>query len=344
MRVDVGVRLEVVRLDTVKVGCVLESWVVPVQVLHPLVDEWVAIPDGSVVALEVEVVDRVEPDNGCKETNVGLGKLIGVEVGSSIAQDLLHTVERFEEWANVGFVGLLSSGKAALVDAVVDVRVDPFVEAINLFGMGFGVVCDTFELFRDEVVESGVEVSDDFRRLVVDDCVELGVPDDRDCATLVVIRIGSEVKLPDSFLVLMTWNQASSSRNALESLGLFIGHERPSFRAEEGVHNTDREEVGHSVDALELAHNQSTMSPGTGKSDNEVVTSNFGFVLAALLDGGSEARFLTTEVAVFVGPIGRAVLLRVVSRHVDRCDSETTGRADSKCAIEMLRRELRARR
>jgi len=52
----------VMSFDVVKVGRILERLVVPVEVLHPTVDFWVAVTDGRLVALKVTDVDRVEAD------------------------------------------------------------------------------------------------------------------------------------------------------------------------------------------------------------------------------------------------------------------------------------------
>ncbi len=50
------------RLDMLKVACILERWDGPIQLAHPAVKVRVPIPDGADVAFEVTDVDWVETD------------------------------------------------------------------------------------------------------------------------------------------------------------------------------------------------------------------------------------------------------------------------------------------
>ena len=314
MGVDLSVALEVVSLDAVKIGRVLESRVVPVEVLHPFVDEWISVANGAVVALEVSKVDWVKAHNGGVETNVGFGKLVSVQVGASVRQHLLNAIERVKERGDVGFVRFLGGSETALVDAVVDVRVDPFVESVDVGTVFFGVVGDTAVLFGEELVEGGVKVADELARFVVDNGVELGVPNDGDGAALRILGVSSKVETSNALLVLLTGDVVACAGDA-ETSGLFVRKETPTFSAKERVHDMDRKKVGNLVHSFELANDQSTVGPGTGECYDKMVAADFRLVLAALLDEVAEAGFLTTEVSVLVGPVGRAVLARVVVRH-----------------------------
>lgn len=73
-------------------------------------------------------------------------------------------------------------------------------------------------------------------------------------------------------------------------------------------------QIGNAINALELTHDKRTVCPGASERNDEMVASQLGFVLTALFDGSTERGFLTTVVSVFVGPVGRTVLLRVVLR------------------------------
>jgi hypothetical protein len=61
------------RLDMIEISSVLEGRVVPVEVLHPTMDERIPVAYGAVVALEVTVVNRVETDDRCEQADVGFG-------------------------------------------------------------------------------------------------------------------------------------------------------------------------------------------------------------------------------------------------------------------------------
>lgn len=315
--VDVDVALKVMSLDAVKVGCVLECGVVPVEVLHPPVDVRVAISDRAVVALEMSEVDRVKTDSCGVEADVGLSELVGEQVGSSITELLFDTVERLEERANVGLVSLLSGRKTALVDTVVDVSVDPFVHRINLLSVLLRVEGDALVLFWNEFVESVVEVADDFAGLIVDNGIELGVPNDGNSAALRVLGVSCFVELSDALLVLLTRDVVAGARHTV-ALWLVVRDETPAVVAEEGIDDVNREQVGNLVNTFELTNNQSSVSPRTCKRNDEVVSADLGLVLTTLLDTGAEARFLTAKVTILAGPVGEAILARVIVGHLGK--------------------------
>lgn len=58
--------------DMFEIGCFLELWIIPIEVLYPLVNPWVSITDGAVGTLKVYVVDGIEANNRSIQTNVGL--------------------------------------------------------------------------------------------------------------------------------------------------------------------------------------------------------------------------------------------------------------------------------
>jgi hypothetical protein len=60
----------------IEVGCILKGRVIPIQVLHPLVDQRVPVSDGAIVAFEVTVVDWIETDYGRVQANVRFGELV----------------------------------------------------------------------------------------------------------------------------------------------------------------------------------------------------------------------------------------------------------------------------
>lgn len=61
-------------LDVQEVGRVLEGWVVPVQVAHPLVEVWVARPDVLDVALEMLDVDGLYHGGLATEMSIDCGE------------------------------------------------------------------------------------------------------------------------------------------------------------------------------------------------------------------------------------------------------------------------------
>ena len=63
----------------------------------------------------------------------------------------------------------------------VDIGVDEVVQLINLRLQIRWVVVQGRLLLGEELVECSVKYTDDLRALVVDDCVQFFIPEDRDC-------------------------------------------------------------------------------------------------------------------------------------------------------------------
>lgn len=49
---------------------IFEGWIVPIQILHPLVQFWIALTNGSMITLEMTDVDWVETNDGTVRVNV----------------------------------------------------------------------------------------------------------------------------------------------------------------------------------------------------------------------------------------------------------------------------------
>lgn len=230
--VDVDMALEVMSLDAIEVGSILETRVVPVEVLHPPVDVGITISDGSIVAFEVGIVNRVEPNDCSVQPDVGLGELVSVQIGPAILQHLFDAIEAVEQRLDVGLVRCLGGCEATFVNTIVDGWIDPLVECINLLGELLRVESDTSQLLGDEIVKAVVEVTNHLARFVVDNRVELVVPDDGHSATLRVVGVSGEVEVSDSFLVLVTGDLDTGTGNTV-AFRLFIRHKAPTFAAEE---------------------------------------------------------------------------------------------------------------
>jgi hypothetical protein len=107
--------------DVIKVGRVLERRIVPVEVLHPLVNVGISIPNGAVVALEMAMVDGVETNDCGVQTNVGFSHAVTDEEDFSVRigafcllgfENLFYAVQGLEEGFDGCLVGSLGGGKA----------------------------------------------------------------------------------------------------------------------------------------------------------------------------------------------------------------------------------------
>jgi len=95
-------------LDMLEVGRILERGVVPVKVPQPLVDLRVPVADSPSVALEVTVVDGIEPHDCRVEPDVCLGESITDEEGRWSAvlcrEHRFDSIERRKELIEGGLV------------------------------------------------------------------------------------------------------------------------------------------------------------------------------------------------------------------------------------------------
>lgn len=122
----------------------------------------VSRPDVLDVALEVLHVHRVEADERHVQPDVYLGELVAEPIGTLAlnGRELrLSAVEGLEEASDRALVGLERSGEARLVDAVVDLVVDPGVSLLNLALELCGVQYNVTVLLLDYVIKLAVQIS-----------------------------------------------------------------------------------------------------------------------------------------------------------------------------------------
>jgi len=129
------------------------------------------VGDAPLVALEVADVDSVEAHERHEQPDVGLGQ-VGAHEVAVIAQALLEPVEAGEQLGEGLLVGVLTTGEAGPVDAVVDRPVHPVVDAVDLVPVGSGVEIGS-------LATPPVEHPQQIGALVVDDLTAGPVPEHR---------------------------------------------------------------------------------------------------------------------------------------------------------------------
>lgn len=154
--------------------------------------------DCELVALEMSDVDRIEPDHGGEKANIGFGHDISADE-LLLPKSLFDTLLRLEHQISILLVLGLGGSKARLVHAIVQVIVDPSVSFVD----GRQEACRTQvkSWVTSNLIELGIEHTDNFGTLVVDDGVEFLIPEDGDGETAVVVRIGTEVEVTDVLAV-----------------------------------------------------------------------------------------------------------------------------------------------
>lgn len=189
-----------------------------INLAHPTQDIRVVMSDGFVGAFEMGMIHGIEAVTCREETNVGFGENISGQKLLCL-QNGFHSVHSFEKCVHSLFVGPLCGGKSSLIDAIVDVWKDPFIQAINFFLKTFGVEGGARR--RRKLIESFVEHAHDFGTFIIHNGVFHLIPKERDGETKLVIGIRLEVDFLDELRVIdRVFGAARTFR---------VGREFPSF-------------------------------------------------------------------------------------------------------------------
>ena len=228
---------------------------VPVQFPQPLMQMRKPAPDIGDVALEVLHVDGVEAHDGGVQPYIRFGDLVAVVIWVGVSLEMLLSARQsFEQWANGGFVGLLRGGEAGLVDAIVDLVVGPFVRLVDLCAQRLGVQIHIPILFREQVVELGIEHADDLAGLVADDFALLGVVQRRYGEAAFVVRVNFKVDFTQVSEVLVD----GVRRHVVAGEGLVRGREAPALFEHVPVDACVGDE---GFEAFEFANDQGAVGP-----------------------------------------------------------------------------------
>ena len=208
------------------------------------------------VALEVPVVHRVEPDQGGEQANVGQRDPVP-DQKAVLREPSLDLVQGLEQGNERPLVGLLGACKAAAVNAVVDLVVDPRVDLVDLLGLGRRI---EIAVGRAELAEFTVQHLDDLRGLVADDRSLLSIPEHRN-------RRAPRVRL------------ARHRVEHVERKPAVGGHEVvETFRKPPAVLVAAIVRHGHADDVaqtLEVAHDDRAMGPRAVVGDPQVISTGF---------------------------------------------------------------------
>ncbi len=97
------------------------------------------VDQSATVALEVQVIDGIEPHQRREKPPVGFCRPVA-EKETRVGKPTLQPVERVEKRADGGIVRFLRGGEARLVDAVVDRRIDALVQRFDPVAQRLGPV------------------------------------------------------------------------------------------------------------------------------------------------------------------------------------------------------------
>ena len=165
-------------------------------------------------------IDRVEPHERGEQPPIRPGEGVAGEIGG-LAQNPLDPVQRFEQFCHGLVIGGLGCGEAGLVDAVVDVVIDPRIDRVDLRAQSLWIVIVGI---AGQLVEGRVEHADDLRTFVRDDGVALLVPQDRHGDATGIIGVDLGIDLPEQ--VLAEHGVAGRAFIGPETPAGFVGHLR----------------------------------------------------------------------------------------------------------------------
>jgi len=272
LRVQESVGPEVVGFDVVKVRGVLERRVLPVQLLHPPVDIRISMADIADVTFEVPDIDWIETDDSDPKPNVCLGQLIPDD-GFLALEYLFDLVQGLEHWKHGSLVCFSAVCEASLVNSIVDSVVNPIINGVDFAAKFLGIDVNLGLVGRDEIVELGVEHSDDLGAFVVHDRLVLLVPKDRNGEPSGIIWLGLEIQILDV--------SRAVQRIDLRCRVLVGSCEGPPVLAHARGNNRNRDDF---IEALELSGDQRPRRPGTSVRHVEVVAIFFWREFATLLN------------------------------------------------------------
>jgi len=122
--------LVVMQLDVVKIAGFLDPWLL-IQVFE-IVPKIRVFVNVTQVALEVDVIDGVEAEQGREYTPVGFGDSIATQI-PLLLQNSFPVIEGVEQFRYRILVSLLTGRKSRPVDTIVDGLIDSVNRLINTF-------------------------------------------------------------------------------------------------------------------------------------------------------------------------------------------------------------------
>mmetsp|Transcript_16060 Transcript_16060/g.38552 ORF Transcript_16060/g.38552 Transcript_16060/m.38552 type:complete len:292 (-) Transcript_16060:451-1326(-) len=218
-----------------------------INLAHPTQDMRVVMSDGLVGAFEMCMIHGIEAVTCREETNVCFGENISGQKLLCL-QNGFHSVHALKKCVHGLFVGPLCGGKSSLIDAIVDIWKDPFVQAINFFLTTFGI--EGSARCRRKLIKSFVEHAHDFGTFIIHDGVFDLIPKERDGKTKLVIGIRLEVDFLDELRVIDRVFRAARA--------FFVGREFPSFGSHKPINHRNRNGI---LQSLQGARDHYAMRP-----------------------------------------------------------------------------------
>jgi len=171
------------------------------------------------------------------------------------------------------FIRFGTARETGLVNSIVDSAINPIVDRINFLAKLLGINVDLCLVGGDELVELGIEYSDNLGAFIVHDCVIFLVPEQRDGKPSGIIWFSPEIQVLDVFRTVQ--------RIDLRRRVIIDTREGPSLLAHARGNNRDRD---YFIETLEFSGDQRPRCPGASVRHVEMITVFFRRELTSFLD------------------------------------------------------------
>ena len=113
-------------LDVLEISRLFEPFDIPVQILHPVVQVRIVVPDHAQIEFKLLHIYRIKPHQRHIDLNVKLRKLLSQDVRTAVVvHNFFELVERAKDGDDVFIVRLLVFCEADFVHARIHIACDP---------------------------------------------------------------------------------------------------------------------------------------------------------------------------------------------------------------------------
>lgn len=149
----------VILLDMLEICAFLKSRNIPVQILHPLIQQRIVMTYRTQVAFEVLDVNCIKSYQSRVKSQIQLSNLWTQNIWSTILQwNLLQPIQCSEDRYNIFVVCLLVWCEARFVDPRVEVCLHPLPYLVDLLPQMFALEVVFLIFIGEDSVEASVEI------------------------------------------------------------------------------------------------------------------------------------------------------------------------------------------
>jgi hypothetical protein len=191
----VGTRVDThILFDMSKVSRLLEPRHIPVQILQPLIQQWIIVSYCAKVALEVLHINRIKPDQRRVEPEIELSNLRPQDIWPSVfRQKFFKSVQRLKNRYNILVVSSLVWRKPSFVDSSIQICLHPFSHLIDLLPQFLWIEIYVAIFPQQNRIESSIKIPQYFQTLIINQLICLLIPQNWYTVTSFVVFLLLEI-------------------------------------------------------------------------------------------------------------------------------------------------------